>query len=970
MSSFVRSSKFRNIIVTPFKRENTYENIQVSDGSAVSTGYGNCVDASTNFLAYIDKSSSGSCIGVLPHSSIGRRHVPVHAKTYKQPLIRANSSQVTTIQFTPHNESSDILASGNMDGILSLFEIPEDGLSEDLTSPTRKLTLKGNSSTITSLQWHRAASNVIATAGNKEVHLWDVEKGEVICTNDTEHSTNITGLKWDWTGKRVLTSSKDNIVRLFDLRASESKQSIGSARGLKRMSICWAGKSNDIFLAVGHSARMERQCVLYDSRNLSKSLKTIRIDTNTSPMKALYDFDSNILFCCSRGDTTIKVFEHNHEKDPYLHPINSNSVSGSQTKDVCLMPKLAVDAKGCEIDRILRLTPGSIDPVRVEVPRKDKNRNFQDDLYPNTFSRKAAMTSKDYFDNNNDAAAVCLPLTVSVEENSVVGKASSALRNRPGSLELKQKKAANSSTSQASSDEVSSPMSAKANRANSLFAGQSKYKYVRMSCPNKEHTYFNLNIDTSVVDSMLISGSSRRFAIPWKRLAGGSIYLGDLNKTGKETRKEPFVLTGLKDRVSSLQFNPSNDNVLASGIEMGDIVLWNLPNSNAALDANIDATNGNNDQCTFLSGHMKGVRAIEWNPTISNFFASASTDNTVRFWDVNEQKEICEPIEVGYDSKITSIGWNYDGTKLMTSTMDDIFMVDLRSRNDKQNSILSKKPHVGGKGMKCQLLRNENYFCTIGFARMAARELKVWDIRKTDNCIKTEKIDNGSGILHPLYDFDTSCLFLAANGEATIHVYDMRDDGKASLCAPCTVPGDPMTGLTLLPKASCNIKNVEYNRMLRCTKTSIQPLSFQVPRSDDMVTYFQDDIFTPTRSYESMMNLTNYLNGEKVTVKTTNLCPTGMKPVSTKPVVVRKKVDQTQKYFDEEKAKADLKKIKDASFERLQALAVQHANYNVNQSMGGKKSRVQQKGVRIKGEYVAEVNDDESSDSGWSDEDD
>ena len=119
MSSFIRSSKFRNIIVTPFKRENTYENIQVSDGSAVSTGYGNCVDASTNFLAYIDKSSSGSCIGVLPHSSIGRRHVPVHAKTYKQPLIRANSSQVTTIQFTPHNESNDILASGNKDGIIS-----------------------------------------------------------------------------------------------------------------------------------------------------------------------------------------------------------------------------------------------------------------------------------------------------------------------------------------------------------------------------------------------------------------------------------------------------------------------------------------------------------------------------------------------------------------------------------------------------------------------------------------------------------------------------------------------------------------------------------------------------------------------------------------------------------------------------------------------------------------------------------
>jgi WD40 repeat protein len=966
MSSFVRSSKFRNVVVTPFKRENTYENIQVSDGSAVSTGYGNCVDASTGFLAYIDKSSSGSCIGVLPHSSVGRRHVPVHAKTYKQPLIRANSSQVTTIQFTPHNEAKEILASGNMDGILSLFQIPEDGLAEDMTTPTRKISLKGSASTITSLQWHRAAANVIATAGNKEVHLWDIEKGDVICSNDSEHTTTITSLTWDWSGKRVLTSAKDNIVRLFDLRASGKDQVIGSARGLKRMSISWAGKSNDVFLAVGHSARMERQCVLYDSRNLSSALKTIRIDTNTSPMKTLYDFDCNILYCCSRGDTSIKVFEHDHNKEPYLHPINSNSISGAQTKDVCLMPKLAVDAKGCEIDRILRLTPNSIDPVRVEVPRKDKNRNFQEDLFPDTFARKAAVTSEEYFKGTGDA----LPLTVSVQKNSVTGSSGSTLRNRPGSLELKQKKAA--TTVAASEETVSSPMSAKANRANSLFAGQSKYKYVRMSCPNQDHTYFNLNIDTSVVDSLLISGSSRRFALPWKRLAGGSIYLGDLKKTGKETRKEPFVLTGLKDRVSSLQFNPSNDNVLASGIEMGDIVLWNLPSSSVALEESIDASGGNSDQCTILSGHMKGVRAIQWNPTVSNLFASSSTDNTVRFWDVAEQKEVCEAIEVDYDTKITSIGWNYDGTKLMAATMGEVLMADIRASNKggKHNNILSKKPHAGGKGMKCQLLRDENYFCTIGFARMAARELKVWDIRKTDNAITTEKIDNGSGVLQPLYDFDTSCLFLAANGEATIHVYDMRNGGKASLCAPCTVPGDPMTGLTLLPKTSCDVKGVEYNRMLRCTKTAVQPLSFQVPRSNDMVEYFQDDIFQPTRSYktESMMDIKKYLNGDKVTVKTIDLCPAGMKPVSKKPVVVRKSVNQTQKYFDEEKAKADLKKVKDASFERLQKLAVQHANYNVNQSMGKRRS-VQQKGVRIKGEFMAEVNEDESSDSGWSDSD-
>ena len=35
---------------------------------------------------------------------------------------------------------------------------------------------------------------------------------------------------------------------------------------------------------------------------------------------------------------------------------------------------------------------------------------------------------------------------------------------------------------------------------------------------------------------------------------------------------------------------------------------------------------------------MKGVRSLEWNPTVSNCFATASPDTTVRFWDVGEQK--------------------------------------------------------------------------------------------------------------------------------------------------------------------------------------------------------------------------------------------------------------------------------------------------------------------------------------------
>ena len=75
------------------------------------------------------------------------------------------------------------------------------------------------------------------------------------------------------------------------------------------------------------------------------------------------------------------------------------------------------------------------------------------------------------------------------------------------------------------------------------------------------------------------------------------------------------------------------------------------------------------------------------------------------------------------------------------------------------------------------------------------------------------------------------------------------------------------------------------------------------------------------------------------------------------------RVSYTAKFEADKKAAAEAKALKDKEFERLQALAVQHAKYNVNQSMGK-----QSKGIKVKGEFEVET-DSDRSDSGWSDED-
>jgi hypothetical protein len=508
---------------------------------------------------------------------------------------------------------------------------------------------------------------------------------------------------------------------------------------------------------------------------------------------------------------------------------------------------------------------------------------------------------------------------------------------------------------------MSSLASARPSRArSSIFGTQSLYKYINLNAATQNESFFNLNIDTSAVDSMLIAASKDRFALPWATLSAGAIYVGDLSKPGKfaqASTSDTPLLSGLKEKVSCLEFNPFDANVLASGSEDGSIVLWTLPEG-GALKSSLSV---DGEAATLLNAHMKGVRNVLWHPCASNVLASSSSDMSVRLWDINAQKESGSFVEV--DDKVTSISWNYEGSNLVLSTRTSVLRLDGRTGS---SEILLDSPHAGkGKGIKACVMRDENYVSTVGFGRMATREFKVWDVRSSGKPICTEAIDNGAGTLWPFYDADTGCVFLCAKGEATIHIFDVPSDGKALKCAPCTVAGDPLAGLAFLSKASCNVEEVEVCKALRCTGTAVQPLSFTVPRSTEMKAWFQEDLYPPTRSTtEPSMTASDFFSGKTTAPILSSLCPEGLKPVSEKPIKVVKRIDYTAKFEAERQAAAKAKELKDKEFERLQALAVQHAKFNVNKSMGGKQS----KGIKVRGEYDAET-DSDRSDSGWSDED-
>ena len=49
----------------------------------------------------------------------------------------------------------------------------------------------------------------------------------------------------------------------------------------------------------------------------------------------------------------------------------------------------------------------------------------------------------------------------------------------------------------------------------------------------------------------------------------------------------------------------------------------------------------------------------------------------------------------------------------------------------------------------------------------------------------------------------------------------------------------PLCGLTMLPKTSCDVRGVETARLLRLTTSTVDPISFVLPRSDALKAYFQ-----------------------------------------------------------------------------------------------------------------------------------
>ncbi|XP_049618793.1 coronin-1C-A isoform X2 [Syngnathus scovelli] len=431
MKRVVRNSKFRHVFGQAAKNDQCYDDIRVSRVTWDSTF---CA-VNTKFVAIIIEASGGGAFLVLPLHKTGRID-----KAY--PTVCGHTGPVLDIDWCPHNDQ--VIASSSEDCSVMVWQIPENGLVTPMSEPA--VELKGHSKRVGIITWHPTARNVLLSAGcDNVIIIWNVGTGEAMISLDDMHPDMIYSVCWNRNGSLICSACKDKSIRIIDPRkeeiVAEKEKAHDGARPMRAIFL----KDGKV-LTTGFNRRSERLIALWDPQNLEEPMNMHCLDASNGVLLPFYDPDTNLVYCCGKGDSSIRYFEVTDE-DPYVHYLNSYISKESQRGMGC-MPKRGLDVNKCEIARYYKLHERKCEPIVMTVPRKSDL--FQDDLYPDTAGPESALEAEEWFEGKNGD-----PILISLKNGYVPTKTRELVVKR-NILDAKVTKSTENSSSASQNSSVTS----------------------------------------------------------------------------------------------------------------------------------------------------------------------------------------------------------------------------------------------------------------------------------------------------------------------------------------------------------------------------------------------------------------------------------------------------------------------------------------------------------------------------------
>ena len=899
---------------------------------------GRKISCNSKFISFI--SSSGTTLQILNLTKAGRQISSL-------PSLGPHGQHIQDQGFDPFNQNR--VASVCSDGKLRVWNIPQEGLLTSMNSPLEYQTKSKNP--LRGLAWHPTSSNVIAVRGSRNLYVFDLESGskeEVLSTVDGCFGADILSFCWSYDGSSLFVSCKDKIIRVIDprksgqdcvLQASSAGQSHG---GIRFCGITCLGNA-PIFLTSGHSTNQDRELRIWDNRNLSRgSLSCVKIDNgNISPLFSIFDSDTSLLTVFSKGGSALRLYElRRMDEDVELVLLRIEQLGIDAVMGCALLPKQANALLECEILRHLRLvvsTTGNmaIQPVSIKVPRKDKC--FHSELFPDTtIESPPAQTCSQYFAGEN-----ALPLKTAVvptTSTSITPDKSSGAVSPTRAAKAPAEPSAAEKEDQAHKNLISHRL---------LSLGSSlKFKHLQIKYPVKDKTFFDLKPCKAQNEGHEIACSEQFWATAYSG-GGGPVYVSRHESLGR-IPSGCNVINGHSSSVTDIAFSPFDASVMATASADCTVNIWQLPH-----EGEIPRMEKVNASAT-LTGFGNSVRCVNFHPTCQNILACSSLDRTVKLFDIESPKELAKfELSSGSDCTVNNLSWNYDGSQYALASKDRVVrVVDPRS-----SQVVSQSPDnsVLGRHLRVEWCCNGSNACstllTVSAGTSGMRMIHCWDPRNWSAPLSSQQVDTASGQLYPMFDPSMGVCFIAGKGDTIVRAYEMNmmvPEGRDAVAVSCEKSSEfsgsmdrtTFTGVCMLPKRTCDIRNIECARLLKLTTESVVPVSLTLPRAENLKQYFQDDIFRPLPSssqHHVAGDFADWLNSNDnehfIGPFMESLQPVGMTPLSEKPAE-EAKVSRVTSFREQKEAEEREKAAKDASFLRLQQMANQKASYHVNESMG------------------------------------
>lgn len=350
----------------------------------------NCRNIRVNnkFYAMPWKTGGGSAVHVQRLDQKGRM-------PDKPFCLHGHKQQVTTFDLNWLDEH--LFASGAGDGVVHVYKIPENGLTNDDLAPSSTLKCSSNGRLVVA-NWSQNVSNLLATADTGAdghiVRLWNVEhETEGYCGFDL-HQQIVLDVAFDFRSVLIATVSKDGTCKIIDPRADAVVQTIQADNTVKDPQVLFV--DDDMVIILGADKTARRSVDLWDITG-PKKLASFGVGMDSATMLPHFDYDTKMLFLGHYGGRQVQILSITRTA-PYIEELNRWTTT--DMTGLAFFHKTAVDVKSVEIAKCLKLGREDIIPHSFSVPRK-RTEFFQDDLFPPTHALEAICSAREWFNGEH-----------------------------------------------------------------------------------------------------------------------------------------------------------------------------------------------------------------------------------------------------------------------------------------------------------------------------------------------------------------------------------------------------------------------------------------------------------------------------------------------------------------------------------------------------------------------------------------